>query len=64
MAEVRSLDAFRKASKKKAAAGKSLCLNGHHRWATDTSTSFDSQQGKLVTRSLCERCGYSRVTSQ
>jgi len=64
MADVRSLNAFRKASKKKAAAGKSLCLNGHHRWATDNSTLFDSKQGKLVTRSLCLRCGHSRVTSQ
>lgn len=64
MSEVRSLEAFRKTKKKKAAAGHTLCKNGHHRWKTDNSTQFDSKLGKLVTRYQCERCAKVKVESK
>lgn len=64
MSDVRSLDAFRKARKKKSAAGNTLCKSGHHKWQTDKTTHFDSKQGKLVTRFVCERCGKTKVESR
>ncbi len=64
MAEIRSLDAFRKAQKKAAAAGNTLCKSGHHKWKLDKQSVFDSKQGKLVTREVCERCGKARVKAR
>lgn len=61
MAEIRSLDAFRKNKRKSDAAGKTLCKSGRHKWRTDTETVFDSKQGKLVTRLTCERCGIYKI---
>jgi hypothetical protein len=61
MSDVRSLEAFRKAKKKSAAAGKTLCTSGRHKWQADKQTSFDSQKGKLVTRYVCERCGATKT---
>jgi hypothetical protein len=57
MSNIRSLDSFRKAKKKTEAAGKTLCKSGRHKWLADKQTQFDSKQGKLVTRLVCERCG-------
>ena len=64
MAEVRSLDAFRKAKTKQQAAGKTLCNSGRHKWQADKQTQFDSQQGKLVTRLVCSRCGKVKVQAK
>ncbi len=61
MAEVRSLSAFRKAKHKKQAAGNTLCKSGHHKWREDKTTTFDSKEGRLVTKYVCERCGKSKV---
>jgi len=63
MPDVQSLDAFRKAKKKKAAAGNTLCKSGRHKWRADKTTQFDSQKGQLVTRYVCERCGVSKTKS-
>ncbi len=41
--------------------GKTLCKSGFHKWETLKATPFDSQQGKLVTRYRCRRCGATRV---
>lgn len=56
MAEVTSLAAFKKAKQKTRAAGKTLCKSGRHKWQVDKESVFDSQQGRLVTRYICERC--------
>jgi hypothetical protein len=61
MSNVQSLDSFRKAKRKTIAAGKTLCKSGRHKWAADKQTQFDSQQGKLVTRLVCERCGATKT---
>jgi hypothetical protein len=41
--------------------GNTLCRNGHHKWEVDRESVFDSQQGRLVTRYVCRRCGKSRT---
>jgi hypothetical protein len=41
--------------------GDTLCRNGHHRWATDKTTRFDVERGRLVTVLRCERCGATRT---
>lgn len=61
MADIQSLAAFKKKKIKQQSAGKTLCKSGRHRWSTDTTTQFDSQQGKLVTRYVCQRCGQIKV---
>ena len=61
MADIRSLDAFRKTQKKAKAAGNTLCKSGRHKWRIDTQRVFDTKQGKLVTREVCERCGKEKV---
>ena len=61
MAEIRSLEAFKKAQKKTKAAGNTLCKSGRHKWKIDKQSVFDSKQGKLVTREVCERCAKTRI---
>ena len=53
----------RKKSAAKLAPSKNntLCKNGHHKWKVVTSQKFDVKQGKLVTVSVCERCGKRKV---
>ena len=41
--------------------GKTLCKSGFHRWEAVKDTPFDSQQGRLVTRYRCSRCGAVRT---
>lgn len=41
--------------------GKSLCRDGHHKWAVDAQSVFDVKLGRLVTRYACRRCGKTRV---
>ncbi|TCS41592.1 hypothetical protein BCF53_10517 [Reinekea marinisedimentorum] len=64
MAEVRSLNAFKKAQQKKQAAGHTLCRSGRHKWQIDKETVFDSKQGKLVNRYRCTRCGKIKTSAQ
>lgn len=64
MADVRSLDAFRKQKRKEAASGKTLCRHGRHKWVVDRKAQFDVKRGRLVTRYRCERCGEVRVKAE
>lgn len=57
MADVRSLDAFRKSKRKQQASGNTLCRHGHHKWEVDRESVFDTKAGQLVTRYVCKRCG-------
>lgn len=52
---------FRRPRPGEAHRGKTLCRNGHHRWATDKTTRFDVERGRLVTVLRCERCGATRT---
>jgi len=45
----------RKASEKH--KGNTLCQRGFHKWKIETKPPFDVKQGKLVTRTVCLRCG-------
>ncbi|MCJ8312545.1 MAG: hypothetical protein HRU38_09930 [Saccharospirillaceae bacterium] len=46
--------------KKKRQAGKTLCLNGFHKWEVKKNNQFDSQQGKLISVYVCIRCGKTK----
>ncbi|MDN3650442.1 hypothetical protein QWZ13_16155 [Reinekea marina] len=63
MGNVQSLAAFKKAKTKAKAAGVTLCKNGHHKWSVEKETTFDSKQGKLVSRYRCVRCNKTKVSS-
>jgi len=41
--------------------GKTLCLNGHHKWTIWKKKQFDVRAGKLVTVYRCERCDAQKV---
>jgi len=41
--------------------GKSLCRDGFHKWKVVTKQQFDVKQGRLVTRSICARCGKEKT---
>lgn len=41
--------------------GKTLCKSGFHKWKIKTDRKFDVRDGKLVTVSVCERCGESKI---
>jgi len=51
--------------KKKTAAdkhkGKTLCRSGFHKWQVKTENKFDVKKGKLVTVSVCIRCGKEKT---
>lgn len=64
MAEIRSLDAFRKAQRKQKAAGKTLCRSGRHKWVLDKASVFDSKSGKLVNRYVCEHCAKVKTRAE
>lgn len=48
---------FRKPGPKEKHKGKTLCLNGFHKWEVVKERQFDVKQGKLVTLLKCKRCG-------
>ncbi len=50
-----------KRPKAKKNKGKTLCLEGFHKWKVVTSNQFDVKEGRLVTRYRCERCGATKV---
>ncbi len=41
--------------------GKTLCLEGHHKWVVWKARQFDTRAGKLVTVYRCERCKAQKV---
>jgi len=55
---------FRKPTAAERAKGNTLCRRGFHKWAVDGDTTFDSKQGRLVTRLRCERCGAFKTQAQ
>jgi len=52
---------FKKPDLKKKAKGKTLCINGFHKWEIQTKKQFDVKSGKLVTLYKCARCGETKV---
>jgi len=50
-----------KAVKKKKQQGGTLCREGHHKWVINQEKQFDSRSGKLVTLSVCSRCGKKKT---
>jgi formate dehydrogenase assembly factor FdhD len=55
---------FKRPSAKQKHKGKTLCKSGFHKWRVVTHQQFDTKQGKLVTRSKCERCGQEKVEAR
>ena len=60
MTQPTSLDKFRKAKRKSASQGKTLCRRGFHKWQFDDKKQFDVKSGKLVSVEVCSRCGARR----
>lgn len=52
---------FKKPKASERHRGKTLCRNGHHKWAVDKQQVFDVKLGRLVNRYRCTRCGKTRV---
>jgi hypothetical protein len=44
--------------------GKSLCKSGFHKWIIKTTQQFDVKKGKLITLSICKRCGEKKIESR
>lgn len=55
---------FKKPTAAERAKGKTLCRRGFHKWVVDSDTTFDSKQGRLVTRWRCSRCGATRTRAR
>ena len=51
---------FKKPAAAKKHKGNTLCRRGFHKWAV-VDTPFDTQQGRLVTRYRCKRCGSEKT---
>ena len=49
--------------KRKRAEGKSLCVQGLHKWQLQSERRFDVKLGRLVSAERCSRCGAERVRS-
>ena len=41
-----------------------LCQHGFHQWQVDNAQKFDVKQGRLVTVSVCRRCGKRKVEAK
>ncbi len=52
---------FKKKTPAEKHKGKTLCRSGFHKWKVKTEKKFDVKQGKLVTLSVCERCGKEKA---
>lgn len=61
MSEVISLAKRRRQSRREAAAGKTLCRIGRHKWEIDQSAPFTVHKGRLVTIYICSRCGAKKT---
>jgi len=64
MADVVSLQKFRRDQLRKKGKKATLCGNGMHSWALVTNSRFDVKQGKLVTVYRCKRCQQEKVETQ
>lgn len=53
---------FKRPSAAQKHKGKTLCINGFHKWKVITENKFDVKQGKLVTQYECIRCGEQKNT--
>lgn len=53
--------AFRRQAPGDKHRGKTLCLQGHHKWKIWKEKQFDLKAGKLVTVYRCERCSAQKV---
>jgi hypothetical protein len=62
MSQATNINKFRKARAQDKAKGKTLCASGFHKWQDDAKKQFDVQQGRLVSRKICARCGISKTT--
>ncbi len=54
---------FKKPTAAQKHKGKSLCLQGHHKWEVCKSKQFDVRQGRLVTVYRCRRCDKQKVVA-
>jgi len=52
---------FKKKSLFEKHKGSSLCRDGFHQWKVVTQQQFDVKEGKLITKSICTRCGKEKV---
>jgi ribosomal protein L32 len=52
---------FKKKSTKDRHKGHTLCKSGFHKWEISGKKQFDVKQGKLVTLSICARCGETKT---
>jgi hypothetical protein len=52
---------FKKKSLFEKHKGRSLCRDGFHKWKIVTKQQFDVKQGRLVTKSVCTRCGKEKT---
>ncbi len=57
MSEIVSLAKRRRRNRREAAAGKTLCRIGRHKWEIDQSAPFAVREGRLLTIRICARCG-------
>jgi len=48
---------FKKRKPSEKHKGNTLCRRGFHKWEIETKQQFDVKQGKLITRTVCLRCG-------
>lgn len=52
---------FKKKSLFEKHKGSSLCRDGFHKWKIVTKQQFDVKRGRLVTKSVCVRCGKEKI---
>ena len=57
MSEIVSLAKRRRRNRREAAAGKTLCRIGRHKWEIDQSVPFAVHKGRMLTVRVCSRCG-------
>ena len=50
-----------KEQRKAQSKGKTLCLNGFHKWKVWQKKQFDVKSGKLITVYKCDRCGKTKT---
>lgn len=64
MADVVSLDKFKKQQRAEQGKRATLCGGGHHSWLLDKDSVFDVRLGKLVSRWHCKRCGAVKTAAK
>ncbi|MGV6807375.1 MAG: hypothetical protein ACWA5K_05685 [bacterium] len=52
---------FKRPSAAEKHKGKSLCRHAFHKWEIQKERKFDVKQGRLITVSICKRCGEKKV---